>query len=66
MSYSNAESVKAALCQHQKFHRAKALALELASLTSEGGMTLFEERYSLLKVLKSKWLNGEHPALSIV
>ena len=64
MSYSNTESVRVALSQHQNFHKAKELALELVSLVSEGGMAVFEERFSLLQLLKSKWLNGEHPALS--
>ena len=64
MSYSNTESVRVALNRHQKFHKAKELALKLASLVSEGGMAVFEERFSLLQLLKSKWLNGEHPALS--
>ena len=64
MSYSNIESVRVALSQHQKFHKVKELALELASLVSEEGMAVFEEHFSLLQLLKSKWLNGENPALS--
>ena len=50
MSYSNTESVRVALSQHQKFHKAKELALELASLVSEGGMAVFEERFFFVTI----------------
>lgn len=36
--------------------------MELASLVSEGGIDVYEER--LLKLLKSKWLKGEHATLT--
>ena len=64
MSYCNTESVRSALSQHEKFHRAKQLALDLASLVFEGGMNVFEECISLLQLLKSKWSKGEHATLS--
>ena len=64
MSYSTTESVKVALSQHQKFHKARELALELATLVSEGGMQVYEERLSLLQIIKSKWLNSEHLTLT--
>ena len=47
------------LTQHRKFHKAKELALQLASLVSEEGMSHYEERYGLLTVLKDKWSKGE-------
>ena len=52
------------LSQHRKFHQAKELALQLASLVSEGGMNCYEERYGLLKIIKDKWSKGESVTLS--
>ena len=38
----------------------------LTSLASEVGMTTFEERLSLLKVVRDSWANGKEVVLRVV
>ena len=51
------------LCQHQKFHKAQAVAQNLSSLAFKVGMTEFEKR--LLLVCDS-WANGGEDIIEAV
>ena len=58
------EHVHVVLSQHQKFHKAQEVAVQLATLTSEVGMEEYHDRLLLLKLLKDKLANGENVSLS--
>lgn len=49
----------AVLSQHQKYHKAHQVALQLATVASEVGAEEFEARLQQLKLLRDKWSNGE-------
>ena len=49
--------------QHQKYHKAKEVTSQLASLTSEGGMDQFRARLVLLKTLRDRWTRGDEVTL---
>ena len=54
----------AALSQHQKYHKAHQVALQLAAVASEVGAEEFETRLKQLKLLRDKWTNGETVTLA--
>ena len=56
---------KAILTQHQKFHKAQVVTQQLATLCSEVGMDEFQERLTLISVLKDEWAKGEKVSLSV-
>ena len=58
------EHAQAVLSQHQKFHKAQEVTVQLATLTSEVGMEEYRDRLMLLKQLKDKWANGEDVSLT--
>ena len=47
-----------------KFHKAREVAMELATLTSEVGMDEYHDHLALLRLLKDKWANGENVTLT--
>lgn len=58
------EYAQTVLDQHQKFHKAREVAMELATLTSEVGMDEYHDHLALLRLLKDKWANGENVTLT--
>ena len=57
------DHAKTVLSQHQTFHKAQKVALELATVASEVGNDEFEYRLTQMKLLKDKWMNGENVTL---
>lgn len=57
------DRVQAVMNQHQKYHKAKDVTLQLASLASEGGMDQFKARLALLRILRDRWTKGEEVML---
>ncbi|XP_065901369.1 uncharacterized protein [Dysidea avara] len=54
---------RSCLTQHQKYHKSHIVAVELASLSSEVGMTEFTRRYTLLQTLRDVWASGRDAIL---
>ena len=54
---------RSCLTQHQKYHKSHIVAVELASLSSEVGMTEFTRRYTLLQTLRDIWASGRDAIL---
>lgn len=55
----NQDHAKVVLSQHQKYHKAQQLALEMATVVSEVGMNEFKSRLTQMKLLIDKWKSGE-------
>ena len=51
------------LSQHQKFHKAQEVAVQLATLTSEVGKEEYPDCLTLLKLLNDKLANEQNVSL---
>ena len=58
------EHARAVLTQHQKFHKAQQVTIQLAALASEVGMDEFEGRFAQMRLMRDEWAKGGQVTLT--